>query len=331
MNPAPPTNGQPAAPALSLPNIDTTAITNGLNTGLSGIKDSVNAAVTDFSNKDLVGASNEFMESNTIVAKFAFIVVVLIGFMFLFKLGMMLITYFLMPSSSPMLVDGMISGNEAVTIKQDPRSNNSLIQLSENRDSGAEFTYSVWLYLKGESDTNSHHVFTKGNDKSRGAPTLTLKKDSSGSMIATVTMDTMKSEGIETNSVTAADGKVTEPATNSLVTQDIKNLPLKKWVHIAIRLQNRIMDIYVNGVLTARKDLAYTPRQNYGDVLVCQDGGFSGNLSNLQYFSSALNVFQLNQLVASGPNTSTSKSTGSADANKGFYQYMSQQFYTSNL
>lgn len=318
MNPAPPVNAAPAAPAIALPNIDTAAITSGLTNSLSGIKDTVNSAVTDFSNKDLVGASNEFMESNTIVAKFAFIIVVLIGFMFLFKLGMMLITYFLMPSSSPMLIDGMISGSEAVTIKQDPRSNNSLIQLSENRDSGAEFTYSVWLYLKGEGDEVEKHVFTKGNDTTRGAPTLKVKKDVSGNMMATVTMDTMKGEG----SLTAADG--------SIVTQDIKNLPYNKWVHIAIRLQNRIMDVYVNGVLTVRKDLVNTPRQNYGDVLVCQDGGFSGNLSNLQYFSSALNVFQISQLVATGPNTSTS-STTSADVNKGFYQYMSQQFYTSNL
>ena len=125
-------------------------------------------------------------------------------------------------------------------------------------------------------------------------------------------MDTMELEG------TLATGQSSKSAYIDVT------MPHQKWVNIIIRIQNRIMDIYVNGVLTGRKDLEYIPRQNYGDVNICKNGGFTGKLSNLRYFDSALNVFQINQLVASGPNTSTSKSTTTPST--GYYYYLSSQF-----
>ena len=82
----------------------------------------------------------------------------------------------------------------------------------------------------------------------------------------------------------------------------IDNMPIKKWVHLAIRLQNQILDVYVNGVLSKRVILNNVPKQNYSDVYVGQNGGFSGKLSSLRYYSSALNVFEINSIVRKGPN-----------------------------
>ena len=133
---------------------------------------------------------------------------------------------------------------------------------------------------------------------------------------ALIVMDTMENEGALAN-------------LSAKKTIEIKDIPFKQWVNIIIRLQNRILDVYVNGVLTGRKDLIHIPRQNYGSVNICQKGGFNGNLSNLRYFDSALNVFQINQIVSSGPDTSTSKNSPSTDST-GFYYYLSSQFYQSN-
>jgi hypothetical protein len=84
---------------------------------------------------------------------------------------------------------------------------------------------------------------------------------------------------------------------------DVQNIPIKDvWVNIMIRLQNKIMDIYVNGVITKRLVFNNVPIQNYDDVWVCQNGGFNGKLSNLRYFNHALNVFEINSIVSSGPN-----------------------------
>lgn len=324
-NPAP-------APTSSAP-IDINNLTTGASNAFSSISSSIadartglNGAVSDFSSKSAVDASSEFLESNTIVAKFAFIIVALILFMILFRIGMMIMAYFFSPSPSPYLVQGMIVGNEASSIMQDTRTDNPVLKLSENEASGIEFTYSVWVLLKGEKDATYHHVFNKGTfvpetgtatgtvigtNKGNNAPGLFVKTQD-GTSSARIYMDTMEEEG------KLATGKSSKRAYIDVT------MPHQKWVNIIIRIQNRIMDIYVNGVLTGRKDLEYIPRQNYGNVNICQNGGFTGNLSNLRYFDSALNVFQINQLVASGPNTSTSKSTTTPST--GYYYYLSSQF-----
>jgi hypothetical protein len=87
----------------------------------------------------------------------------------------------------------------------------------------------------------------------------------------------------------------------------ITNIPLKKWFHIIVRMQNNVMDIYVNGVATQRLKFPDVAKQNYQDIYVNQNGGFSGYLSDLRYYSRALNIFEITNLVSGGPNLSTSK------------------------
>jgi len=300
-----------------------------ITNSIADVRTNLNTAVSDFSSKSAIDASNEFLESNTLVAKFAFIVVALIVFMLLFRLGAIIIGYFFTPPASPYLVKGMISGSEGKIVKQDPKTDFPVIKISENAETGIELTYSVWLNLIGETDRDVYkHVFNKGNYASVNSSNTTTGTNAPGLYIRTnsdnntnsalVIMDTMESDG---SLPTASKSKFVE----------IKNLPNNKWVSIVIRVQNRILDVYVNGVLTGRKDLENTPRQNYGSVNICQGSGFSGKLSNLRYFDTALNVFQINQLVATGPDTSTSKDSSNVTDASGFYYYLSSQFYNSNL
>jgi hypothetical protein len=317
---------------------DTSTITNNISDTFKGsvdnisdtvsnLKSSVNDTVSDFSSKNAVDASSEFLESNTIVAKFAFIILVLIGFMFFFQIGMVALAYFLQPSESPYLVKGLINGSEAVTIPQNSFANNSTILWSSNQATGIEFTYSVWVsFTNSVADSKYHHIFNKGSyelAQSSGlnidsnSPGLYVKYNTDGTASLRVYMDTMKADPITAGT---EHGKFL----------DIAGIPYKKWVNVIIRCQNRILDVYVNGVLTSRKDLVDVPRQNYGDVFVCQNGGFSGQLSNLRYFAKALNVFEINNIVGEGPSLSTSSATtapsGSADS-----YYLSSLWYKSNM
>lgn len=330
-NPQPAASPAAAAPAgIDIPKVDFSGVTSGIDS----IKTNFNEAVSDFSSKSMVDASNEFLESNTIIAKFAFLIIVVIVFIMLFKIGVMAINYFMNPAPSPFIVAGMANGSEAITVSQDPKTNNPLIQPSEDQEGGLEFTYSVWLNVsavnggtctltKAEYDpTNGvdgslNHVFTKGNYSScvkNGAPSMYLKSGANNTLEAVIFMDTMESEGNLT------DGY-------KKTTIVIKELPFKKWFHMAIRVQNRMLDVYVNGILTQRKDMIYIPRQNYSDIHICKDGGFSGNLSDLRYFASSLNVFQIYQIVMSGPNTNTNSE---AAKSKGIYNYLSSQIYARN-
>jgi hypothetical protein len=299
---------------------------DGISNAATNLKTSINNTVGDFSSGNIVDAGSEFLESNTIVAKFAFIILVLIGFMFLFRIGMIALAFFLQPSESPYLVKGLINGNESISVPQNSFANNSTVLWSANQQTGIEFTYSVWVTFNNSNvDGKFHHIFNKGTyelAKSTGmnvnsnSPGLFVKYDSDGSTSLRVVMDTL-----DANTPTAGSAHG--------VTMDISGIPYKKWVNVVIRCQNRILDIYVNGVLTSRKDLVNVPRQNYGDVFVCRDGGFSGQLSDLRYFAKALNVFEINNVVGTGPNLRTSASTTAPSGNSNPY-FLSSLWYKSN-
>lgn len=306
-------------------------ITSGVTNTIQKLKDtvsetqsSIQQSIDEFSSKSVVDAGNEFLDTNSLIAKFAFIILVLFGFMFLFRIGMLIIAYIMTPSTSPYLISGMIRGDNAVTISQNSRSTTALINYSENQPTGLEFTYSVWLTFSKPADAQAgkeSHIFNKGLMSVSGdtmsqhanAPGLYVKSGVTNTL--RVYMDTFNRP---TRDVTKLDDQ------RSSI--DISGVPFNKWMNVIIRVENRILDIYVNGVLTQHKDLGYVPKQNFGDVYACQNGGFHGSLSDLRYYSKALNVFEINNIVGWGPTLSTSPSSFEATSTGDSY-YLSSFWY----
>jgi hypothetical protein len=306
-------NQNPSQLTSFLPNTDgiTSGVTNAMNNVSSSITDSKSSfqnTMNDFSSANVINAGNEFLQSNSLIAKFGFIILVLFGFLFLFKIGMLIISSILAPSKSPYLVQGLISGTESIRIQQDSRTSSAIVNYSENQPTGLEFTYSVWIFLNSSNANGKYsHIFNKGmvdgsnivvngvNNLSN-APGLYVKGNKDGTSSLRVFMDTFRKNGSIKN--------ISEQRTRI----DINGIPYNKWINVIIRAQNRILDVYVNGVLTQHKDLGYVPKQNFGDVYVCQNGGFSGKLSDLRYYTKALNVFEINGIVGWGPNLTTSPS-----------------------
>lgn len=286
---------------------------------IAGAKDSVQQSIGEFSSKSAVDAGNEFLETNSLLAKFAFIILVLFGFLFLFRIGMILISYILTPSTSPFLISGMIRGDSPITISQNSRTSNALVNYSENQSTGLEFTYSVWLtFTKQSVNGKERHIFNKGiidgstNEVIANAPGLYVMSDTENTL--RIYMDTFEKTGNVTK-LSDQRGHI-----------DVSGAPFNKWMNVVIRVENRILDVYVNGLLTQHKDLGYTPKQNFGDVQVCQNGGFSGSLSDLRYYPKALNVFEINSIVGWGPNLSTSPSASEATSTSDSY-YLSSLWY----
>lgn len=317
-----PNNIIPSADAISGGITDTV---NNITSSITDVKNNVQQSIDQFSSANVVNAGTEFLNSNSLIAKFSFVILVLFGFLFLFRIGMILISAILTPSSSPYLVKGMISGTEATSIQQDPKTQSAIVNYSENEKSGMEFTYSVWILLNSsKTDGKYSHIFSKGMlDSSNimlngvnnlgNAPGLYVKGNSDGTSTLRVYMDTFRNSGPISNIDDQRDS------------MDISGIPYNKWMNVMIRVQNRILDVYVNGVLTKHKDLGYVPKQNFGYVYVCQNGGFSGKLSDLRYHSKALNVFEINGIVAWGPSLKTSTSS-SAQENKDS-SYLSYMWY----
>ena len=118
------------------------------------------------SNKYLVG-TKEFLNSNSLVAKFAFLIMVIILFILFLRLGVMLLGWIFAPSSDPYLVNGMMDAKQLQVIAQDPATKGSIPVLrSVNQDDGLEFTWSVWIYVDDfqYNEGQYKHIFHKGND-----------------------------------------------------------------------------------------------------------------------------------------------------------------------
>jgi hypothetical protein len=258
-------------------------------------------------------SAKEFLQSNGLIAKFIFLMIVIFVFIILFKLGIKVLGYLFKPSNSPRLITGMIDAKSGSVFTQDPSMNSSkTIYRSVNQNDGIEFTWSVWIFIADLQYKAGQYkqVFYKGNN-------------------------TPQQNGI--NSPNNAPGLYIAPDTNALVvfmnTYDkmseeinIPDIPLNKWVNVIIRCQGQILDVYINGTITRSLTLSGIPKQNYGDVYVAMNGGFSGNISNLWYYNYALTTTEISSLVRRGPNT---KAAVGSNLNLKNSDYLSLQWYLS--
>ena len=296
---------------------------------LKGFSDSTQASIDSSSE-----ASSDFLQSNTLFAKFAFVILIVIVFIVLLSLGIVLIQYFMSPSKNPYVVKRMINGNENITISQDPQKSNSVTILrSNNEDSGMEFTWSVWLYIdklnSGVNYQKFQHVFHKGNDTFNmegfanvsNGPGLYLKQI----VNSNETEYNTASLFVVMDSNTGDDNGRIDNHDNSI---EIKDVPIKKWVSVILRMKNTILEVYVNGIVSARLQFKNVPLQNYYDVHVGKNEGINGKISNLQYHSEALTIFDINNLVSSGPDLRTFSSKIPTTSN---FNYLSNLWYSGKL
>lgn len=293
-------------------------IANSVSNTMSNAKESLNTTVQDFSSKDYLNSGIEFFETNSLIAKFVFLIMVLILFFTFMYLGIYLIQYFLTPSTSPYVIYGLISGSTFVDIPQDPKNSKSVtIYRSNNEETGMEFTWSTWLTISsvGIDENKYQHIFSKGGNGNFDPDTGFMLVNNAPGVYLEPKINTIR---VLMNTVS--------PDTYQTEYIDIENIPLSKWFNLVIRLQNKILDVYINGVITKRIAFTDVPNQNYDNVFVCGNGGFSGNLSNLQYFPRALSVTQIMKITAGGPNLKTSSSSQLASTNT---SYLSRDWYSA--
>ena len=70
--------------------------------------------------------TKEFLQSDSLVAKLAFLLLVIFGFMILLRVGISIISWLFSNNDSPHLIDGMVDATQMIIITQDPSSNSSI-------------------------------------------------------------------------------------------------------------------------------------------------------------------------------------------------------------
>lgn len=275
--------------------------------------------LNEFKSPDIVSGSKSFLDSNSYVAKTAFLILTVIVFVYVLRACVAIMGFLFSPNSSPYLVNGLIDGlNGNLRIPQDPSNPNAVtIIRSKNDAGGIGFTWSVWLYIKQNSKVDTtvkwRHVFNKGSAKASEAnddmknimtpnngPGLYLKNNYSAIRVVMSTFNTP----------------------NTYV--DVENIPMNKWFNVIIRVENTVLDVFINGDLAQRLPLNSVPFQNYGDVNVAINNGFNGAISSLRYYNSVLGTRAIANIVSQGPNLKVIGASGGAP---GLMDYLSMRWY----
>jgi hypothetical protein len=256
------------------------------------------------------------MDQDTPLQKFIVIISALIVFTVCMMIGINIIGYFTGPNENPYLVKGLIPGNYPLVIQQDPHVKGSIpIERADNQEYGLEFSWAIWLNISDLGKTGEYkHIFHKGDNN--------IQSDV---------------DNIGMNFPNNAPGLYISPSSNELVVvmntfttinEEIKipNIPLNKWLHLVIRVEHNHLDVYVNGSLAKRHVLSSVPKQNYGNVNVALNGGFQGFISDLRYFSHALQPGEIVAIVNAGPNLTPA----SNQTNMGTPPYLALQWYVQD-
>lgn len=253
-----------------------------------------------FENK-IVTPFKEFWGNNQTIGEFkgtysniSFIIMILIIFYILVKLMASIVNLVKQPSSNVILLPGMINSKHTMHITQNPNIKSSIpIIRSKNKEEGLEFTWSVWINIsdliykeneyknifhKGELNISTKpHTF--GLNTPLNGPGLYIGPVKNQLVVIMNTFENLNEEII------------------------INDIPLNKWINVIITVyEQKKLDVYINGNLTRRHILSSLPKQNYGDVYISANGGFSGYTSKLEYWAKTLSINNIQSIVYSGPN-----------------------------
>jgi len=315
----------------------------------NGFIENVSQNINNYANKLFSPSNNksfnsqDFLNSNTLIAKSAFVLLVIIIFVILFLIISKIIMILMMPSDSPYIFEGMKDATKPLTIPQSI-ANKSAIPILRSKDEyeGIEFTYSYWMYVEdlninnlspSNNTTVYSHVFHKGSSMASatdsgifepnncpGVYLYTGKRNISDQLSSKypllgllIRMNVFYDKANTINPYQYYDDIY------------VDGIPIKKWVNIIIRVTSQnIVDVYVNGTLTKRHNLSNIVKQNYENIYINMNGGFPGNLSNLKYYNYAIGIFEIDKIYNLGPNLNILNNSGLTNKNA---NYLAERWY----
>lgn len=315
-----------------------------LNNITSGFSKPADAGLSGSTSEGGGFGLREFMESNSLVAKFAFILMVFIVLTAAIKISIIGLSYLMLPSTSPYVLEGTANTEDLVKyVSQDPSEKDSVfIARSMNEDGGLEYTWSVWFFVNQVPiDLGKYsRIFSKGGEGTKSAKDgIYYPNNAPGIYIrfsddinATNPDRTDKGRNISLIALVDVSGKNDKSGRENLheklITTDI---PMKNWVNAIVRVTNNVIDLYINGRLAQRRKTAGIPIQNYGKVNIGEANSrdrFSGYISTIQYFNYSIGSTKIKSIVDEGPILKMVTTSGAGmESTKNVSSYLSNNWY----
>lgn len=239
-----------------------------------------------------------FIQTNTTISRFVVIILLLILFTISFKLGVFLITKLFSINRSPNIIEGIVKSDKLTIVSSNPNVDGSVpILRSINENNGIEYSWSCWIFIEDQylnKDTKNRRIFSKGeyyldkNDETKfynNSPGLYLRGGN----------------GADTNIINVVFNTYSLLETNTIEIIEVEDIPIEKWVNIIFTLNNKKVNIYINGILKKTHMLKNVPRQNYYDTFIGDNNGFGGYISNLKYYDYSINDLDIQKIMIKGP------------------------------
>jgi hypothetical protein len=180
--------------------------------------------------------------------------------------------------------------------------------------SGGELSVNMWVYFKDVDNvvsTSGHHIFSLGKASGTGA-NRTLAGDQTMVVYLEPSNNTMKvgvsteGTGTTTKLPSSSSGATTFTAPTSNIHATIKDIEFQKWIMLTFTLNNKVLDIYMDGKLARSVVLpgmyyVGTPAQDAIYLTAAAYNGFGGFVGNAKMANYALNPEEVWRLYMSGP------------------------------
>ena len=162
------------------------------------------------------------------------------------------------------------NGSSLPKISLDPYKNDLKIRLNAAAEDGPEYKTAVENAFIGAGDPGSYDA--------------TLTYDCSGEFLRATDPSAPETPTI----YNGAGGNVAIPCVLGNAKEiKVENINMQKWVNILTTVNNRTLDVYINGKLVQTQEfnnVIDVNQLNYGGINVTPNGGFGGFVSKVQYY-----------------------------------------------
>lgn len=157
----------------------------------------------------------------------------------------------------------------------------SEVPLGSSMDMGVQFWMYIsdWDYKFGQEKSILERV--SPTNQAIKTPMISLSPNENTLNVRVSLFPTSNEAG-----VAAPNGNMN--ATGDSFTCSVENVPLQSWFAVSVTVFQRNLDIYINGKLVKSCVLPGIPKPASGDIILNNNGGFSGSICNVHSYPSML-------------------------------------------
>ena len=300
-----PASPTPSGPSVSLPGLGTLTPSSSSSSSSSSLGSKVGGLMTGLSG----------------------IAVAVIGGVVLLIAGIAFYDYLQKRKGQPSMFTGLAGSGDTTPSPVDG-SVKKIIALSDApAGNGTDYGVQFWMFIKdwdykfSQQKEIVKRIAATGTDTS---PYITLHPTDNSLQVRVAIYPNTPGSG--------AAAAPTTSSTGDSFTCTVENVPLQSWFSVSVTVFQRNLDVYINGRLVKSCVLPGVPKPVIGDMVIGDNGGFSGAVCNLHTYINALTPDDAKAFFAAGTNCQApTPTTASVDQDSIFITLFGYTFRFSTL